>query len=155
MAKITNKDKKIIGSILNMAQDDRTHIMYRDCLSWMETKMEEIERLALMLPSIDVSKLDKNDKELKEIQEGHEEHPYMNVVKTEYISTLQKMEWELEEVILDQKLGLDDGQREYLRQVVSDMFHKVLYDGEMLNLTKEQSNNLKKVMKEIERIENV
>ena len=146
---MTNKEKKIIGTILYLAQDKRTHIMYRDCLSWMETKNEEIERLILMLPYIKFKNIKKNDKDMKDVYKDHKEKTYMDNVKTEYIATLQNMEWELEDVVLDPKLGLQDGQREYLRQVVGDMFQKVLYDGESLNLDKEQKEHLEKVLKEI------
>lgn len=143
---MNDKEKKIIGTILYLVQDKRKHIMYRDCLSWMETKMEEIERLALMLPYISYKKIKKNDKDMKDVR-IQKEDGYMDVLKTEYISTLQNMEWEIEDIILDQKLGLKDGQREYLRQVIGDIFHKVLYDGEMLNLDEEQKAHLEKVLK--------
>lgn len=145
---MTNKEKKIIGTILDISQDKKTHIMYRDCLSWIETKMAEIERLALMLPYIKVEKIDSKDPDIKDVWVEPKDG-YMDIIKTEYIATLQKMEWELEDVVLDPKLGLDDGQREYLRQTISNMFNKILYDGEVLKLDKEQKECLAKVLKEI------
>ena len=122
--------------------------MYRDCLSWMETKMEEIERLAKMLPSISFKKINKNDKDMKNIW-NKKTKGYMDIIKTEYISTIQNMEWEIKDIILDMKLGLNDGQREYLSQSIEDIFHKILYDGEMLKLNKRQKKHLEKSIKGI------
>ncbi len=147
---MTEKEKKVVGTILYLAQDKRTHIMYRDCVSWFETKMAEIGRMAEMLPHVNFKKIRKNDRDMEGVWKEEEQEPYMDVVKTEYLKTLQGMQWEIEDIIMDEKLGLQDGQKEYLRQIILDKFDKVLYaDGGGLNLDEKQQEHLNKVLEEI------
>ena len=41
---------KIVGEIIALAKDKRSHVLYEDCYRWELVKMRAIRRLAKMLP---------------------------------------------------------------------------------------------------------
>jgi len=48
----TEKQKKIMRAIIDMATDKRKRVLWEDEAKWLEEKMKEIKRLAKKLPYI-------------------------------------------------------------------------------------------------------
>ena len=115
---LNKKEQKVIGRILHVAKDKRSHVMIPDCLSWMEVKMKEVKRLAAMLPNLPIE--DSDEDKYPDICYDNRKG-YFDKVSAEFPNLLLKMR---DEICKEFDSGYIGGIREFSNELFDEVLYK-------------------------------